>query len=64
MDRLQEADNLLAQAIAQIGWLFDQVAQASLTVSRVFDVGVTGRAGGCVIARDVSPGEDFTLQKV
>lgn len=51
--------SVLDQVISHFGWLVDQVAQVSPSVSRVFDVGIMTFDGVRAIARGVEPGGTY-----
>ncbi|AZF28169.1 hypothetical protein [Pseudomonas sp. R2-60-08W] len=62
LDHSAGTKSVLDQAISHFGWLVDQVAQVSPSVSRVFDVGIMTFNGVRAIAREVEPGGTYTFQ--
>ncbi len=64
IDYSADIESMLTEAISHFGWLVDQVAQVSPSVSRVFDIGVMGAAGGRAIARGVEPGGIYSFEEL
>ena len=62
IDHSAGVESVLTQAISHFGWLVDQVAQASPSVSRVFDIGIMSSTGGRAIARGVEPGGAYSFE--